>query len=61
MILELELAIYQESTFELSSNLEDPLRKTQCSCEPNFKGFHWLQKISLDGLGDLLGLGLEGE
>jgi len=41
--------------------MEDPLRRPQRNCGPNFKGFGWLQKVSIDALGDRLGLGLELE
>lgn len=59
MILELGFAISSDSIVEIAWNLEDPLRRPQCSCGPIFKVFGWLQKISLDALGDPLGLSLE--
>ena len=58
-VLELGFAISQDSTIEMCSNLEDDLRRPQHNCGPIFKDFGWLQNISLDALGDLLGLGLE--
>lgn len=59
MILKLGFAISPDSIVEIAWNLEDPLRRPQCSCGPIFKVFGWLQKILLDALGDPLGLGLE--
>jgi len=61
LIPELGVAISRDSTIELRSYLEHPLRKTQRSCGRNFKVFEWIQKISLDALGYLPGLGLERE
>lgn len=49
----------RDSTIGLCSNLEDPLRRPQHNCGPIFKVFGWIQKISCDALGDLMGLGLE--
>jgi len=57
MVLWLGFAISQDSTVGFGSNLEDLLRKPQRNSGPKFKGFEWLQRISLDALG--LGLELE--
>ena len=59
MVLWLGVAISLDSTIGFASNLEDPLRKPKRSSGPKFKAFEWLQRILLDALGDLLGLGLE--
>lgn len=61
MVLWLGLAISQDSIVGIAWNLEDLLSKLHCNIGPIFKGFGWLQMISCDALGDLLGLGLELE